>query len=69
MSRFIPTYAGFVLALTCAVLVGCSTTEEPAGKDSDESGARHHTERPSPEPAVTQPPIVEYEDGGTAEVV
>ncbi len=68
MSRFIPTYAGFVLALTCAVLVGCSTTEEPAGKDSDESGARHHTERPSPEPAVTQPPIVEYEDGGTAEV-
>ena len=35
MNRITPPRAGFVLALTCAVLIGCSTTEEPETKETD----------------------------------
>ena len=42
MNRFSPnprrTRAGFVLAVTCAVLIGCSTTEEPETKESEVVG-------------------------------
>lgn len=62
MNRITPPHygrrAGFVVALVCAVLIGCSTTEEPESKESDvlgtlQPGSDRATADQQPAPPVT----------------
>ncbi len=62
MTRFTPPRAGFVLALTCAVLIGCSTTDEPETKESDPLATVHSTDQSNTEHDGTPSVIVEPEE-------
>jgi Ca-activated chloride channel family protein len=62
MSRITPPRTGFVLALTCAVLIGCSTTEEPETKEVDVLGTVRSTDQPVPDDHDNSPVLVETEE-------
>ena len=63
MNRDTLPRAGFVLALTCAVLIGCSTTEEPETKQSDVvDTVEKHTDQPSANQQTNTPVVVEQEE-------